>query len=138
MRFNESAGGLTYIAVTLQGIVARAYSVQGEQVLGPDWIGSESYDIVAKAPPGSSTAQRGAMLQTLLAERFHLAAHRDTKDMEALLMTVAKGGPKMHPSDQQPSGYRITQGGAIRHMKVPATMKALAPMLGGMLAPARR
>jgi uncharacterized protein (TIGR03435 family) len=53
--------------------------------------------------------------------------------MEALVMTVAKGGPRMHPSDQQPSGYKITQDGANRHTKVPATMKALAPMLGGML-----
>lgn len=132
-RLGFNAGGYTSIAAPLWWIVGNAYNIPFLQVVGPAWIERETYDILAKAPPGSSVDQRRAMLQTLLAQHFHLAAHRDTRETEALVMTVAKGGPRMHASGQQPAGYKITQDGDIRHMKVPATMKAFAPMLGGML-----
>jgi uncharacterized protein (TIGR03435 family) len=132
-RMNGSPESMRYTAVPLQWIIAEAYGVPFYQVSGPDWVKTESYDIIAKSAPGTPAGQKKEMLKSLLAERFHLKAHRETRDIEAVVMTVAKGGPKMHRSDQPAGGYRITQDGAIRHMKVYAAMKALAPMLAGML-----
>lgn len=132
-RMNSSGAGLQFTAVPLLWIIAQAYKLPQSQVLGPSWMATESYDITAKTPQNTSADQRSMMLQTLLAERFHLTAHRENKDMQVLVMTVAKGGPKMKNTDQPNGGYRISQDGAIRHLNVHATMKALAPMLAGIL-----
>jgi uncharacterized protein (TIGR03435 family) len=65
---------------------------------GPAWIRTASYRIDAK--PGSPQTQgmmRGPMLQALLADRFQLKIHRETREVPAYALTVAKGGPKLHP-----------------------------------------
>ena len=134
-RMGATATGYTYIAVPLQWIVAEAYNVPFYRVQGPEWIGKACYDVIAKAAAGSPGDQKKAMLQALLAQRFHLAAHRETKNVEGLEMTVGKGGPKMRTSDQPAGGYRITQDGSVRHLKVFTSTKGLAPMLAGMLGP---
>src|SRR5207249_11631463 len=66
----DAAGGVNFSNVTLRNVMTRAYSVKDGQINGPDWLGSERYDIVAKLPPNSSRDQIPLMLQTLLAERF--------------------------------------------------------------------
>jgi uncharacterized protein (TIGR03435 family) len=48
---------------------------------GPDALSTDRYDIVAKVPPGSSKEQRMLMLQSLLAERFKLVVHYETKEL---------------------------------------------------------
>ena len=132
-RMNGNADGIRYIAVPLKWIVAEAYNVPHTQVFGPDWIGVEAYDIVARVPPGTTAAQRRTMLQSLLAQRFHMKAHRETRDVQSLVLTVAKQGPKMQTTTEPASGYRISQDGSIRHMKVNASPKAFAAMLGGLV-----
>ncbi len=63
---------------------------------GPAWIRSERYRIDAKADSARGQAMlRGPMLQTLLEERFQLKIHRETKQVPAYALTVAKGGPKL-------------------------------------------
>lgn len=67
-------------------------SVEG----GPAWIVSERYQIDAK--PESTQGQgmmRGPMLQTLLEERFKLKIHRESREVPAYALTVAKGGSKL-------------------------------------------
>jgi uncharacterized protein (TIGR03435 family) len=59
---------------------------------GPDWLDSDRFDVIAKAPPASPPVALKAMLQTLLAERFGLAVHGDSK---SLRMNVLTAGP--HP-----------------------------------------
>ena len=66
------------------------------QVLGgPAWIDSEGYDIGAK--PESSTDQTRAwlMLQTLLADRFRLTLHRETRELPVYDLTAKKSGLKL-------------------------------------------
>jgi len=48
-------------------------------------------------------AELREMLQTLLAERFKLAVHRDSKEMAALVLTVGKSGHKLQPADAEGS-----------------------------------
>ena len=61
----------------------------------PAWLDSDRYSIEAKTEtPQSAAMMRGPMMQVLLEERFHLAIHRATKEEDAYIMTVAKGGLK--------------------------------------------
>src|SRR5262249_13638552 len=64
----------------------------------PSWADSERYTIEAKSEgnPGAGV-MRGPMLQALLAERFALRIHRETREGRAYLMTIGPGGPKLPP-----------------------------------------
>jgi uncharacterized protein (TIGR03435 family) len=92
-------GGVTMMNLSLKAIVQWAYHMQAIQVTGPGWIDSNRYDIVAKAPGPLSDAQLRRMMQTLLTDRFKLACHHDTKEMQAYVITVAKTGHKLKPSE---------------------------------------
>lgn len=105
--------------VTLKALVIMAYRVHDFQVTGgPDWIDSDRYNIDAKGQPPSAVnlAYRDLQLQrlqTLLRDRFQLTIHRETKELPIYVLTVAKGGPKLHPPDciQRPPGdYTIAPG----------------------------
>jgi len=88
-------GGVTMQAASLPEMVAAAYGVKDYQVAGPEWMKSERFDVVAKAGAGTDTAAMRGMLQELLAERFQLKVHRETKEMSVDELTVAKNGPKL-------------------------------------------
>lgn len=83
--------------VTLQRCIIGAYSVGPHQVVGgPDWVYSERFDIMGKSDqPINDDEILNQMLQRLLADRFKLTLHRDSKILPAYLLEVAKGGPKM-------------------------------------------
>jgi uncharacterized protein (TIGR03435 family) len=106
LRFQGGPGSSTptridYTGVTLKSLVQRAYNVKAEQVSG---LGSrnERYDIAATMAPATNAEQLRLMLQQLLAERFQLSLHRETKTMRVYLLTVAKGGPKLKPAEKLP------------------------------------
>src|ERR1035438_9313242 len=88
-------GTLTYQNVTLKMLVTLAYNLKDYQVEGPDWINGVGYDVTAKMPEGTNGVEMRQMLQTLLAERFKVTSHRETKQLPIYALTVAKGGPKM-------------------------------------------
>jgi uncharacterized protein (TIGR03435 family) len=104
-----------------------AYGVNNYHLVGtPKWLDSESYRIVAKPSPGSlpkdneeSHQQLAERLQSLLADRFHLEVHWETRELPIYELVVAKDGPKMKevPADsanfklRMPSGHIFTQGG---------------------------
>ena len=87
--------------VTLKRCLIGAYGVGPHQIIGgPDWLSSDRYDILAKADqPIDDDAELMAMLQTLLAERFKLALHHDTKMLPAFVLEVAKTGPKLQKAE---------------------------------------
>lgn len=88
----------SYTYMTLKSLIALAYKVKEYQVSGPEWLGSERFDIEAKLPDGASKDDAPAMLQSLLAERFKLATHRDTSEHKVLALVVGKNGPKLKES----------------------------------------
>ncbi len=96
---NADAGMLRYTNVTLKDCIRVAYRVKDFQVEGPDWLGSARFDIVAKLPEGASKDQIPEMLQSMLADRFKLTVHRDTKEHAIYALEVAKGGPKLKPAE---------------------------------------
>jgi uncharacterized protein (TIGR03435 family) len=85
---------------TMLDLIGIAYGVEPAMVVGgPTWLTVDKFDVIAKAPSASASEENlQAMLKTLLADRFKLAAHQDTKDMPAYVLTVGKGGAKLHPA----------------------------------------
>jgi uncharacterized protein (TIGR03435 family) len=92
-------GGVTMMGTSLKAAIQWAYHLQAAQVVGPGWLGGNRYDIVAKTSAPASDQQLREMMQSLLADRFQLAVHRETKEMEAYVVTIAKSGHKMKPSE---------------------------------------
>ena len=95
-------GQVTYERTWLPGLVADAYGVRLDQISYPDWMGTEYYSVVARIPPDTTKAQFKIMLQNLLAERFHLKLHHETKTLPVYILSVAPGGPKMKTASAEP------------------------------------
>jgi uncharacterized protein (TIGR03435 family) len=93
-RGTADSGRFTARYATLSSLIMRTYGLKTYQVIGPSWLPSEHYDIMAKVPDGTTPEQQLAMLQNLLAERFKLIVHRETKEMPVYDLVIAKGGPK--------------------------------------------
>jgi len=75
-----------------------AFQVKPHQVSAPPWTTTERFDIQAKLPESGARAQVPAMLQTLLAERFQMKVHRETREFTALALVEAKSGHKLKAS----------------------------------------
>jgi uncharacterized protein (TIGR03435 family) len=84
-------------------LLTTAYGVKSYQIEGPDWLNSDKFDIIAKIPAETTKEQHKLMLQNLLAERFKLTLHHQTKELPMYALVVGKGGPKMKPSDEEPA-----------------------------------
>jgi uncharacterized protein (TIGR03435 family) len=91
-------GQLTYTNVSLKNVLTNAYNVKGYQLSGPKWLDTERFDITAKIPMGATKEQFQLMLQNLLAERFKLTLHHETKELPMYALVVGKGGSKLKES----------------------------------------
>lgn len=94
-------GRLDAYNVTLKRCIMGAYSVGPHQISGgPAWLESDRFEILAKADqPIDDDAALMIMLQGLLAERFKLSLHRETRTIPAFVLEVAKNGPKLEKAD---------------------------------------
>ena len=91
-------GRIAIARATLTQLLARAYDVSLDQISGPEWLNDFStyaYRIDATLPPNTTVEQFRLMLRNLLAERFHLRLHHETKGRTGYELVVAKGGPKL-------------------------------------------
>ena len=87
-------------------LLTEAYGLNDDQILGePDWTKSVNFDVEAKvAGPDVATLkkltidQRRTMFQQVLADRFKLAAHHETRQLPVYVLTQAKGGAKLKES----------------------------------------
>jgi uncharacterized protein (TIGR03435 family) len=107
----------------VKGWIQIAYQVKDFQITGPGWISNEKFDIEAKMEnPSASGRQMGLMLQSLLADRFKLALHREMKESPVYALVVGRSGLRMRASRDQtlwagdfpdgaPVGREVTGGG---------------------------
>lgn len=95
---SKTPSGLTMQNVRLSSALKWAYQLQDDQISGPTWLKSERYDIFAKMGAPVPEAELRRRLQTLLADRFKLKSHRETKVLPTFVLAVAKGGPKLEKS----------------------------------------
>jgi uncharacterized protein (TIGR03435 family) len=89
--------------LSLSDLIRIAYKVKSYQIQGPDWMGGERFNISAKLPEGAKEDQVPEMLQALLAERFKLTIHRQSKEQNVYALVVAKGGPKLKEAEPEPA-----------------------------------
>jgi uncharacterized protein (TIGR03435 family) len=91
-------GRLTATNVTVRELIRLAYNVKDYQIeKAPGWVESDPYDIVAKSASSQKTSldEERTKVSQLLADRFQLKIHRETKQMQVYLLVVAKSGPKL-------------------------------------------
>ena len=90
---------LTCSNVTLKRCILGAYGVGPDRVLGgPDWINVDRFQITGRAAQPADDKAMMARLQTLLAERFKLVLHRESRLQETMVLEVARNGPKLPPA----------------------------------------
>jgi uncharacterized protein (TIGR03435 family) len=131
-------GSLSYTNIALSQYVALAYDIQPYQLtrgpaILPDDL-SARYDIVASEPVPVS--QLKLMLQSLLADRFKLTLHRETKELSAYILTLDKGGPRFQASqDEGPTVVLPIKDGVSQYKRASmfylTRMLSYLPSLGG-------
>ena len=133
---------LTCTNAALGLFVSTAYDLQFYELIEPDWMkqgGAENgYDITAKIPAGATKAQYHIMLRNLLAERFHLTVHRETRNVPRINVVMGKGPAKLQDPIAQPPGGRAYgmqfANGHIRFEAYRMSVKQFAGFLTTMLS----
>jgi uncharacterized protein (TIGR03435 family) len=95
-------GNVSALNMTLTDLLKFVYDLHGNQFIGaPAWSTAERYDIAGKADAeGQPNAdQFKVMLRKLLADRFHLAFHKEQRELPVYTVSVAKGGAKISKND---------------------------------------
>jgi len=92
-------GGLIYSRVSLKDCLESAYSVKRYQISGPDWLETQLFDITARVEDNHSKNEIMLMFQTLIADRFKLAMHREQKELPVYALLVGKNGSRLPKSD---------------------------------------
>jgi uncharacterized protein (TIGR03435 family) len=144
MAIRRSGHRIVTNGTTLQFLITWAYDIQSDRLFAkPPWLNSDRFDVTGAAPqdepssawkPGEPTIFQRRM-QTLLADRFKLATHRETREMTLYTVTVAKSGFKPHVDPapevmgQQP--FKMTGPGRLFGTQV--TVEMLAKVLSDQL-----
>jgi uncharacterized protein (TIGR03435 family) len=146
VQFTYPGGRFTARATTVKFLLEWAYGIQPSQHSGgPDWLGLDRYDIVAKADGNATDAEMKRMAQTLLAERFKLKFHRETRTAPAIVLSVGKTPPRLFPpkegelhsihiepragADQKVASYHVV----ATRFSLEQLMDTFARQLGGVL-----
>jgi uncharacterized protein (TIGR03435 family) len=85
-------------AMSIADLLPYAFRVKAYQISGPTWMREARWNISAKLPESASPDQVPEMLQTLLADRFKLAVHREMRDLPVYELVQGKGGAKLEPA----------------------------------------
>ncbi len=98
---NVNGRNFTTRASSLADLISFSYDVQMKQIVGgADWMNNDRYDIAGVPDKDGvpSPLQLKVMIRKLLAERFKLTFHHEKRELAAYVLTVAKDGPKLTPT----------------------------------------
>ena len=123
-RSGSTPDGISVVNTSLLMLIRQAYGVfnsNDDRILGvPNWARTERFDIEAKVNGADlddlhklNREQRGLMLQTLLADRFQLKAHRETRALPVYYLVITKDGPRLKQAttgDTYPNGIKEANG----------------------------
>jgi uncharacterized protein (TIGR03435 family) len=138
-QLSYSPTGIIARNVTLKRLVAEAYQLQLNQVLGPSWLDKNEYDIDARAAE-VTREQMALMLRSLVAERFKLTQHSEMREMRVYELIIGKSGSKIHPmSDGQTTtaGAGFHFHGDLRQFADLLAVQLSIPALDNPAEPAR-
>ncbi len=123
-----------------RSIIGEAYGIRLHDLISgvPGWADSDAYDIEAKVAPSDLAAfhkllpmQRNPMLQSVLADRFHLKLHFETRTLPTYALVVAKGGPRLTEVKPSALSNGVVDPGSIvpGHDGITATAASMQPLL---------
>jgi len=122
LSFNLQPGGRVNLKGTLNKLVGWAYNIKPFQISGgPSWMGSDLFEITAKAEGTADHDRVLLMLQSLLAERFQLVIRHETREMPVYALLVAKGGPKFKEAKEPSPGRTIVRRGLLSGERIGMT-----------------
>jgi uncharacterized protein (TIGR03435 family) len=112
-----------------------AYDLKAYQISGPGWLEMERYEIAAKVPAGATKEQVNVMWQNLLAERFGVKLHHESKEFQVEELVVGSGGAKLKetawdPAAPLPPGApQLAKDGGLAS---PGQVNTISPREGGL------
>ena len=107
IKARADGAGYTASYVPVKLMIAFMYRIPARQIVGgPRWLEDDRYDVEAKADKKYTVDDLNTMYQNMLADRFHLKFHIETKEANAYVLTIDKNGSKMKVDDQ-PQSYNI-------------------------------
>src|SRR5262249_35483016 len=80
---------------SIKDLMYIGYHIRRHQIIGPDWLGGDFWDVAAKIPEGTSQRTIAEMMQNLLKERFALKTHWDKKEFSVYTLELGKSEPDM-------------------------------------------
>jgi uncharacterized protein (TIGR03435 family) len=126
------SGGFSARNLSVNSLIQSAYNLKPWQISGgPGWVTTDRYDIEARAEGNPGLQEKLAMFRPVLADRFQLKFHRETRQTPSYSLTVAKNGPKLQATAAGGRGYIRPGRGRIEGIGV--MMPELADFLGGSL-----
>ena len=129
----RAGGGYVGTNLTLHQLVTEAYRLRPFQVIGgPGWIKIDRFDINARAPEGA-TGRPDPMLRTLLADRFKVRVHTETKEQQVYALVLARAdrrlGPKLTPTTKECGAAGASCGMNVNTGTTAATLSGVAQPL---------
>ncbi|HTS26206.1 MAG TPA: TIGR03435 family protein [Bryobacteraceae bacterium] len=125
-----SAGRITMENVSLRKVTLWSYGIPDDReyaLVGPDWLASERFDIQATFAADARPEDVRQMAQRLLAERFLLQLHPESRERSVYALVVARNGPKIHPVED---GQSRTSNSPGRFEATRISMAKFAELLG--------
>jgi uncharacterized protein (TIGR03435 family) len=92
---------------TIVDLMKYAYNIHADQIVdGPAWLGKDRFDVVVdpESETRSSSDNMKLLIQELLAERFHLAVNRETRELPVYALILLASPPKLTPTTSDPNG----------------------------------
>lgn len=133
-------GRLTAPSATVRGLIAAAYAVLDMQIIDGGRINvDDRFEIDARTKPDVTMEEARGMLRGLLAERFGLITHRDTRELSVYSMTLAgdRPGTQLRPSGPDCAPVRGPAGVPAPPPPPPPASQELAPLLVLSSTPSR-
>jgi uncharacterized protein (TIGR03435 family) len=131
---HHPGGTFTATAATLRDLVRQAYGIEGFQVEGAQgWIGSDRYEVIAKldaAPEKLAAEESRRMLQDMLADRFRLKVHRESRETSIYTLEIGKGGPRLKALEGYPKAVPSGEGTSVVRA---TTVAGLASFISSLL-----
>ncbi len=97
-RVDASPTGVTFYNTSLSSCIQWAYDVRSYQVSGPDWLVQDRFDIVARNEQSATKEKLRLMVQSLLADRFHLRLHREARTLPYYALIARQNAVKLPKS----------------------------------------
>jgi len=153
MAVRGEPAGRTISGVPLRQLIVQSYGIQPNQLIGgPDWLTTDRWDIQLRADEAVTPAQVNLLMQRMMAERFKLVVHRETRDLPVYELRLAKAdglGPDLKPASVDcsammgrgrpggPAPAPAREGGPGARIAGPGGGAALPGGCGMMMSPGR-